>query len=218
MKEKLCIGIAGASGSGKTTVTRSIEERFGTDRLTVLSQDNYYRNLDHLPFEKRAQINFDHPKSFDNELLSEHVQALLQDVPIESPTYCFKTHLRREETVTVLPTSVIVVEGILVLESALLRELMDIKLYVDTDADVAFIRRLTRDIAERGRTMAGVVEQYMDYVRPMFLQFVEPSKRHSDLIIPEGGHNEVALRMLCAKIEIFLERGRIVLGPEDGQR
>ncbi len=210
MKDKLCIGIAGASGSGKTTVTRSIEERFGTS-LTVLSQDNYYRDLAHLPFAKRAEVNYDHPRSFENELLAEHIRALLSDVPIDCPTYDFKNHLRAEETILLEPSRVIVVEGILVLESRELRDLMDIKLYVDTDADVAFIRRLQRDIAERGRTVEGVIEQYLEFVRPMFLQFVEPSKRHADLIIPEGGHNAVALRMLCAKIEVFLDRGREVL-------
>jgi len=202
----ILIGVAGGTGSGKTTVTRAVKERFGQSEVVLLEQDFYYRAFDHLPLEERARINYDHPDAFDTELLIEHVERLVAGVAIEKPIYDFVTHRRRPETLRVEPSHVIIFEGILVLENPRLRELMDIKIFVDTDADVRIIRRLRRDMTERGRTFESVIEQYLNTVRPMHLQFVEPSKRYADIIIPEGGQNRVALDMLAAKIDFLLRR------------
>jgi uridine kinase len=205
-KRNILIGVAGGTGSGKTTVVRALRERFGEGELTILEQDFYYRRNDDLPFEARARINYDHPDAFDTDLLVEHVERLLAGEPIAKPLYDFKSHNRLPETVTVVPSHVIVLEGILVLENPRLRDLMDMKIFVDTDADVRLLRRLRRDMTERGRTFESVLEQYLSTVRPMHLQFCEPSKRYADVIIPEGGQNRVALEMLVAKVDYLLRR------------
>lgn len=204
MDERIIIGVAGGTGSGKTTVVQACRSRFGDEDVSVLEQDFYYKPAGHLPLERRAQINFDHPAAFDTELLVHHLEELKAGRPIEKPLYDFVTHTRRDETVYVRAGHVIIVEGILVLESEALRQLMDIKLFVDTDADVRLLRRLRRDIAERGRTLDSVIEQYLTTVRPMHLRFVEPSKRYADIIFPEGGQNRVALDMLITKIDHLL--------------
>ncbi len=201
----LLIGIAGGTGSGKTTVAKRIEEFFAGSRVVVLPQDAYYRSFDHLPFEERAAINYDHPDAFDTELLLSHLHRLRQGLPVERPVYDFKTHRRLPETVHVEPGDVVILEGILVLHDPRIRELLDIKIYVDTPDDLRFIRRLLRDVRERGRTMDSVVKQYLATVRLMHLEFVEPSKRYADVIIPEGGFNDVALQLLISTIERFLE-------------
>ena len=201
------IGLAGGSGSGKTMVTRRLIEQLGSDRVIVVEQDSYYKDLSHLPFAERAAQNFDHPEAMDSELLIRHIQELLHGRTVEIPLYDFTHHLRRRETRSTGPHDVIVLEGILILDHPKLRELMDIKVYVDTDADVRFIRRLKRDTQERGRSMESVIAQYERTVRPMHLQFVEPTKRYADLIIPEGGYNEVAIDLLRTKIEALLRRG-----------
>jgi uridine kinase len=204
--DRILIGIAGGTGSGKTTVVRALRERFGEGEVTVLEQDHYYRPLPELSLEERARINYDHPDAFDSELFLEHVRALRTGLPIDRPIYDFVTHSRRTDAVFVEPSHVIILEGILVLWSEKLRAQMDIKLFVDTDADVRLLRRLKRDIEDRGRTLDSVIEQYLETVRPMHLQFVEPSKRHADVIIPEGGRNRVALDVLGAKIGDLLRR------------
>ncbi len=204
----LVIGIAGGSGSGKTTVARVILERVGEEHIAYLPHDAYYRDNSHLPFEERVKINYDHPNSLETSLLVTHLKALRAGQAIERPVYDFTTHTRTSETVTVQPHPIIMVEGILIFTEAALRDLFDVKIFVDTDADIRFIRRLLRDINERGRTMASVVEQYLHTVRPMHLEFVEPSKRYADVIIPEGGLNTVALDMVVARVESLLrERG-----------
>ncbi len=203
------IGLAGGSGSGKTMVTRRLIEQLGSERVIVVEQDSYYKDLSHLPFAARAAQNFDHPEAMDSELLIRHVQELLQGRTVEIPIYDFTAHLRGRETRSTGPHDVIVLEGILILDNPRLRELMDIKVYVDTDADVRFIRRLKRDTQERGRAVASVIEQYERTVRPMHLQFVEPSKRYADIIIPEGGFNEVAIDLLRTKIEALLREREV---------
>ena len=204
----LVIGVAGGTGSGKTTVTRALKERFGDDEVGLLEQDFYYKANAHLPFDERCKVNYDHPDAFDTEVLASHLQSLVAGRAIEKPVYDFVRHTRKAETIRVEPAHVIILEGILVLESARLRELMDIKLFVDTESDVRVLRRLRRDMTERGRSLESVVAQYLDTVRPMHLQFCEPSKRYADLIIPEGGANKVALEMLSAKIEYLLRKAR----------
>lgn len=200
----LVIGVAGGSGSGKTSVTRAISERFSNKSILVLEQDFYYKDQGHLSFEERLNTNYDHPLAFDNDLLIEHIKSLLQNQPINKPVYDYTMHTRSEQVIHVEPKEVIIVEGILVLEDAKLRELMDIKVYVDTDADLRIIRRLLRDIKERGRSLDSVIDQYLNSVRPSHLQFVEPTKRYADIIIPEGGHNHVAIDIIASKIETIL--------------
>jgi uridine kinase len=203
----ILIGVAGGTGSGKTTVTRAVKERFGDGEVVLLEQDFYYRAVD-LPFDERAKINYDHPDAFDTDLLIDHVRKLMAGEGVDKPIYDFVLHQRRPETVRVEPAHVIILEGILVLENARLRELMDIKLFVDTEADLRIIRRLRRDIKERGRTLDAVIDQYLKTVRPMHLQFCEPSKRYADVIIPEGVQNKVALEMFTAKVEWLLRRAQ----------
>ena len=200
----IVVGIAGGSGSGKTTVVHRILDRVGWDRIAYLPHDAYYKDASHLPWEERIHLNYDHPKSLDNELLIEHIHMLLRGEPVDTPIYDFSHHIRSAEVRRVLPSPVILVEGILVFVDDRLRELMDIKLYVDTAADIRFIRRLLRDINERGRTVASVVEQYQTTVRPMHMAFVEPTKSYADIIIPEGGHNDVAMEMVIGRIETLL--------------
>lgn len=207
-KEPLVIGIAGGTGSGKTTVAHEILHRVGADKIAVLSHDAYYRDQKELPIEERAKVNYDHPDSLETELLIDHIRQLKQWKPVQMPAYDFTTHSRRNETVLVEPQNVILVDGILIFVEPQLCALFDVKIFVDTDADIRFIRRLQRDIVERGRTQESVVEQYMRTVRPMHLEFVEPSKRNADVIIPEGGFNRVALDMITARIGELLAENR----------
>ena len=206
--EPVVIGVAGGTGSGKTTVAHEILKRAGTKQISLIQHDAYYRNLDDLPLAQRAMQNFDHPDALDNELLIAHLKKLKAAQTIEMPVYDFTTHTRTDQTRPVDPNPVVLVEGILIFADRTLRELMDVKIYVDTDADIRFIRRLQRDIAERGRTMESVVRQYLATVRPMHQEFVEPSKRYADVIIPEGGFNQVAIEMIAARIQALLGTAR----------
>lgn len=200
----LVIGIAGGSGSGKTTVAQEILNRVGADHIAFLQHDSYYKDLSGLPSGQRSELNFDHPNSLENELLTEHIVSLREGRSVAVPIYDFSTDRRTGQTFKVNPHRVILVEGILIFADATLRELFDIKIFVDTDADIRFIRRLQRDITERGRTTESVIKQYLATVRPMHLEFVEPSKRYADIIIPEGGFNTAALDMLAARIQNLL--------------
>lgn len=197
----LVIGVAGGTGSGKTTVADEIIRRIGAHRLVLVHQDRYYRDLGHLEPDQRARHNFDHPDAIEESLMIEHLGLLRSGSRAPLPVYDFARHLRTREVDWVEPRQVILVEGILVLAVAGLRRLMDIKLYVDTDPDIRFIRRMNRDLTERGRTTASVVDQWLETVRPMHLEWVEPSKRYADLIIPEGGFNTVALDLIISRIE-----------------
>ncbi len=202
----LVIGICGGTGSGKTTVSNVIIDRVGADHIALLPHDAYYKDLGKLAPADRALVNFDHPNSLETSLLVEHIKQLKNWQSIELPVYDFKTHTRTTTTHHIEPQPVILVEGILILAEPELRELFDVKIFVDTDPDIRFIRRLERDIAERGRTSSSVIQQYMSTVRPMHLEFVEPSKRYADVIIPEGGLNIVAMDMVVARIEALLFR------------
>ncbi len=210
-RQPLVIGIAGGTGSGKTTVAQALMQRIGETRMAFLPQDAYYRDLTHLPVEERAKLNFDHPDAFENELLIKHIRQLRAYQPVDLPVYDFATHTRTQRTTRVLPHPVILVEGILIFAEAELRALLDVKVFVDTDADIRFIRRLERDIRDRQRSMESVIHQYLSTVRPMHLEFVEPSKRYADLIVPEGGFNNVALDFLTAHISGLLTQDT---GPE----
>jgi len=201
----LVIGIAGGSGSGKTTVAQAILNRVGADRIAYLQHDSYYKDLSGLPPTLRRDVNFDHPNSLETELLIKHVEALRNRQSVEVPIYDFATDSRTDRTYTVASRGVILVEGVLIFVETELRKLFDVKLFVDADADVRFIRRLRRDITERGRSAESVIKQYEATVRPMHLEFVEPSKRYADVIIPEGGHNVAALDMVVARIESLLK-------------
>ena len=213
MSRRILIGIAGGSGSGKTLVARTIVSDLGSDRVVIIDQDSYYRNLEDIPFRDRDVRNFDHPDAFDGELLLQHVRELLAGHPVEQPIYDYAQHRRLAETRRVGDHLIIVLEGILIFVDPALRDLMDIKLFIDADADVRFIRRMRRDLVERGRSVDSIIRQYEESVRPMHQQFVEPSKRHADVIIPEGGHNAVAIDLVKTKIrELLRERegaGRI---------
>jgi uridine kinase len=202
----LVIGLAGGTGSGKTTVANVIISRVGPDHLAYLPHDAYYRSFADLPPVQRQAINWDHPDSLDNDLMIAHVRALKAGQAVEVPVYDFTTDSRTTRTIHVEPRPVILVEGILIFADAALRALFDMKIFVDTDADLRFIRRLQRDIAERGRTAESVIQQYLATVRPMHIEFVEPSKRYADIIVPEGGRNEVAMEMIVARIEALLAR------------
>jgi len=204
-KTPIVIGIAGGSGSGKTTVAKSILEKVGHHRIAFIQHDAYYHDLSLLPPIQRAQVNFDHPDSLDSNLMIEHIKALRSWQPAEIPVYDFTTDSRTTQTLRVNPQRVILVEGILIFAEPKLREMFDVKIFVDTDADIRFIRRLERDLSERGRTTESVVKQYLSTVRPMHLEFVEPSKRYADVIIPEGGFNEVAIDMVITRIEALLK-------------
>ncbi len=200
----IIIGVAGGTASGKTTVADAILDRVGRDRIVFIQHDAYYRDLSHLPLEERRKLNFDHPDALETELLVAHLRQLQAGKPIEVPVYDFTTYQRRDISRRVEPRRVILVEGILIFVDRELREMMDIKLYVDTDADLRFIRRLQRDIQQRDRTMETVIDQYLTTVRPMHLEFVEPSKRYADVIIPAGGFNQTAVEMIVARIEGML--------------
>ncbi len=200
----LVIGIAGGSGSGKTTVAQTILQRVGPDRISFLQHDAYYKDLSGLPPAQRIEVNFDHPNSLETDLLTNHILQLKAGKAVEVPIYDFSTHSRTERTYTVQPRGVILVEGILIFTEAALRDIFNVKIFVDTDPDLRFIRRLERDISERGRTLEMTVKQYLSTVRPMHLEFVEPSKRYADVVIPEGGFNTAALDMVVARIETML--------------
>jgi uridine kinase len=201
----LVIGVAGGSGSGKTTVMNAIVERVGPDRVAVLPHDAYYRDLAHLPMEQRAQVNFDHPDAFDNTLYLSHLDALINAQQVAVPTYDFTNYVRLQEVLMVMPQPVVLLEGILIFADAKLRTRMGIKIFVDAESDLRIIRRIQRDTHSRGRTVDSVIDQYLKTVRPMHLEFVEPSKRYADIIIPNGGLNAIAIDMVVAKIERLLD-------------
>lgn len=202
----LVIGVAGGTASGKTTVVEAILDRVGREGIAHIQHDSYYKDLSHLPLEERRQFNFDHPDALDTPLLIRHLRRLRQGHPVEVPNYDFSTYSRLPDTRTVCPSAVVIVEGILILAEQALRDLIDLKIYVDTDADLRLIRRIERDISERGRTVESVIKQYLATVRPMHLEFVEPSKRYADVIIPLGGQNVAALELVTARILSLLDR------------
>ncbi len=201
----IIIGVAGGSASGKTSVAQAILQRVGADRIAHIDHDRYYKDLSHLPLEERARFNFDHPDALDNDLLVAHLDALCAGQAVDLPTYDYATYVRLPYTERIEPRPVILVEGILIFYEPVLRRRMHIKLFVDTDADLRFIRRLRRDIAERGRSVESVIEQYLATVRPMHLEFVEPTKRYADVIFPGGGRNPIAIDMVVARIEAALQ-------------
>lgn len=203
-KNILVIGIAGGTGSGKTTLMKNLIQRYG-DSVCVLSLDNYYRRLDHLTYEERCKINYDEPAALETDLMAHHLDLLRQGESIQCPVYDFTNHNRSDETITVHPNRVIIVEGILIFENEPLRNLMDIKIFVDTDADVRLCRRIKRDVNKRGRSLESVLEQYQTTVKPMHEKYVEPSKRFADLVVPEGGKNYVALDMIMGRIQRHLD-------------
>ena len=203
-KDILVIGIAGGTGSGKTTLMKNIVEHFGGN-VTVLSHDNYYRRLDHLPMEERVKVNYDEPAALETELMAKHLEALRAGFVIDCPLYDFSQHNRSDETVRIVPRKVIIVEGILIFENEALRNLMDIKIFVDTDADIRICRRIKRDVTKRGRTLESVIEQYQTTVKPMHEKYVEPSKRYADIVVPEGGKNVIALDMILGRIQRHLD-------------
>ena len=206
MNKPILIGITGGTGSGKSTVSRQIIRHLPRESITVISQDAYYKNQDQLPMEERIKANYDHPFSIETDLLIQHLKALLRGETIQMPQYDFANHTRKKETVIVKPRNIIILEGILLFDDPRLRELMDIKIFVDTDADIRVLRRIRRDIRDRGRTLESVIHQYMTTVRPAHLQFVEPNKKYADIIIPEGGKNQVAIDIIVTKIRVILEQ------------
>ena len=205
MQNVIVIGIAGGTGSGKSTMIQKIKEEFH-DNITILSHDFYYKRHDQLTYEERTQLNYDHPDAIETDLMIEHVRQLRQWKTVERPVYDFTIHNRVDETVEVFPSKVVVVEGILIFENQELRDLCDIKVFIDTDADVRILRRILRDVSERGRTLDSVITQYLTTVKPMHEQFVEPSKKYADIIVPEGGYNRVALEMLNERIHSLLKK------------
>lgn len=206
MRKPLTIGVAGGTGSGKSTVARNILELAGPDQVAYLCHDSYYFDHSDLSPEERAKVNYDHPDSLDNALFSEHIRMLQKGFPVETPTYNFSTHARATETRTIMPRRVILVEGILIFASPEIRRLLDIRVFVDTDPDIRFIRRLSRDITDRGRSPQSVIDQYLSTVRPMHMEFVEPSKKYANIVVPEGGMNEVAIDILNSKIQSVLSK------------
>jgi len=209
MKKPILIGITGGTGSGKSTVAKSIYRNFKKESISIIMQDSYYKDQSDMTFEERTKTNYDHPHAFDTPLLIKHLEMMLKGQAIEMPIYDFTIHNRKKETLREEPKDIIIVEGILILEDKRLRDLFDIKIYVDTDADIRILRRLTRDIRDRGRTLESVVDQYLGVVRPMHLQFIEPTKRYADLIIPEGGKNQVAIDILVSTIKQHLTEGPV---------
>lgn len=199
------IGVAGGTGSGKSTLVKRLQEAFANDDVATLCHDFYYKAHPELTYEERTKLNYDHPAAFDTDILVEHIRTLKSNVPIEHPVYSFVEHNRTAESVLVKPSKVIIVDGILIFENKELRELMDIKVFVDTDADIRLARRILRDVSERGRSMQSVIDQYTNTVKPMHEEFVEPSKKYADVIIPEGGFNSVAVRMLIQNIRSLIE-------------
>jgi uridine kinase len=217
MARRILIGIAGGSGSGKTLVARTIVRELGSDKVVIIDQDSYYKNLEDIPFRDRDARNFDHPDAFDTELLKRHVRDLLEGRAIEQPMYDYTEYRRLAETRRIGDHLVVVLEGILIFVDPELRAMMDIKLFIDADPDVRFIRRLRRDLVERGRSIDSIIRQYEESVRPMHLQFVDPSKRHADVIIPEGGHNQVAIDLVQTKIRQLLRERGVEPANERGQ-
>jgi uridine kinase len=207
--QPVIIGVAGGTGSGKTTVANQILERVGAENIAYIPHDAYYIDLRHLPEAERAKTNFDHPDSLETSLLVEHLKQLRKGQSVDIPVYDFTTHTRTSKLVHIDPAPIVLVEGILIFYEHGVRALCDVKLYIDTDADIRFIRRLRRDVQERGRTVESVIEQYLRTVRPMHIEFVEPSKRNADVIIPEGGFNEVAIEMVAARVRGLLNRDQI---------
>lgn len=209
MKKKvnrpILIGIAGGTGSGKSTVANAIFKSQPEKNIAIIQQDSYYKDQSHLTLEERINTNYDHPLAFDTELLIKHLDMLLQNKAINKPIYDFERHTRKEETEIVQPRDIIILEGIMILDDPNTRKMLDIKIFVDTDADVRIIRRIVRDIKERGRTLDSVISQYLTTVRPAHLQFVEPNKKYADIIIPEGGFNQVAIDIMTAKIQSIIE-------------
>lgn len=201
--EVILIGIAGGTGSGKSTMIRRIKQEFD-EQITIISHDSYYKRHDEIPYEERVKLNYDHPDAFDTELMLEHIRKLKRWEKIACPVYDFTVHNRSEKTVTLSPSKVIIVEGILIFESKELRDLCDMKVFIDTDADVRILRRILRDVRERGRSLDSVVKQYLSTVKPMHELFVEPSKKYADIIVPEGGYNSVAFEMLVHRIKALL--------------
>lgn len=206
----ITIAVAGGTGSGKTTVSRALIERVGSEHISYVPHDAYYKDLSHLPENQRKTINFDHPHSLDTPLMIEHIKALQAGAVVEIPVYDFTRHARTSETIQVAPNPIILVEGILIFAEPALRDLFDIKIFVDTDADIRFIRRLQRDIVERGRTVDSVIKQYLSTVRPMHMEFVEPSRHYADIIVPQGGYNNVAIDMIADRVRMMLSGGRPV--------
>ena len=201
----ILIGIAGGTGSGKTTLTRHLKEHFGQE-VTVISHDNYYKRQDGKTYEERAKVNYDHPSAFDTDLLIEHLRQLKAGHSIQCPVYSYSDHNRTDRTVEIFPTKVIIVEGILIFQNPTLRDMFDIKIFVETDADVRILRRALRDVEERGRTLQSVVTQYLTTVKPMHEQYVEPSRKYADIVVLEGGHNLVALDMIMQRIQSHIDR------------
>ena len=199
------IGVAGGTGSGKSTLVKRLQEAFAGDLVATLCHDYYYKSWPNMTYEERTKLNYDHPQAFDTEMMVEHIKALKSNVPIEHPVYSFVEHNRTEERVPVKPSKVIIIDGILIFENKELRDLMDIKVFVDTDADVRLARRILRDVCERGRSMQSVIDQYLTTVKPMHEEFVEPSKKYADVIIPEGGFNSVAVEMLIQNIKSLIK-------------
>ncbi len=201
----MIIGIAGGTGSGKTTLTNKLKEEFGPD-VSVLNHDSYYKAHDDMPYEERCKLNYDHPDSFDTELMLRHLRELRAGRAVHSPVYDYTVHNRSDRTVEITPARVVLVEGILIFADPALRSLMDVKIFVDTDADVRILRRLVRDVKERGRSLDSVVSQYLDTVKPMHEAFVEPSKKYADIIVPQGGRNLVAFQMIVGRIRRHMEQ------------
>lgn len=208
MSEIMVIGIAGGTGSGKTTITQRLVERFGGD-VSVIHHDNYYKAHHNMTYEERVLLNYDHPDAFDTDILIEHLKLLKQGQTIFCPVYDYSIHDRTDKTIAIRPTRVIIVEGILIYENRELCDQMDIKIFVDADADVRILRRIERDVRDRGRSLESVINQYLSTVKPMHEQFVEPSKRRADVIVPEGGHNLVALDMVIQRVRAHLEQGEV---------
>ncbi|WP_248625654.1 uridine kinase [Enterococcus cecorum] len=205
-KKPIIIGVSGGSGSGKTSVSRAIFNNFPNHSIMMLEHDSYYKDQSHLSFEERLKTNYDHPFAFDTDLLIEHLEKLLNYETIEKPVYDYVAHTRSTETVIQEPKEVIILEGILILEDKRLRDLMDIKIYVDTDDDIRIIRRIKRDMVERGRTLDSIIDQYLSVVKPMYHQFIEPTKRYADVIVPEGGENHVAIDLINTKVATYFQK------------
>ena len=205
-KKPIINGVSGGSGSGKTSVSRAIFNNFPNHSIMMLEHDSYYKDQSHLSFEERLKTNYDHPFAFDTDLLIEHLEKLLNYETIEKPVYDYVAHTRSTETVIQEPQEVIILEGILILEDKRLRDLMDIKIYVDTDDDIRIIRRIKRDMVERGRTLDSIIDQYLSVVKPMYHQFIEPTKRYADVIVPEGGENHVAIDLINTKVATYFQK------------
>ncbi|MTI67954.1 MAG: uridine kinase [Firmicutes bacterium] len=206
LSKPILIGITGGTGSGKSTVAKAVFKSLPEKNIGIIEQDSYYKQQSHLSFEERVNTNYDHPLAFDNDLLIKHLEKLIKGETINKPIYDFETHNRKDETVLFESKDIIILEGILILEDKRVRDLLDIKIFVDTDPDVRVIRRIVRDIRDRGRTLESVIEQYMTTVRPAHMQFVEPSKKYADLIIPEGGYNKVAIDLMVTKVKSIIQQ------------